>query len=57
MLSFITVAAVKSPFEKTRYETSLGLLTKRFVGLLRSAPDGVRNHYYRSYLTKKCRYK
>ena len=33
--------AVKSPLEKSRYDTSLGLLTKRFVGLLRGAPDGV----------------
>ena len=32
---------VKSPTEKTRYDTSLGLLTKRFVGLLTTAPDGV----------------
>lgn len=32
---------VKSPAEKTRYDTSLGLLTKRFVGLLQSAPSGV----------------
>ncbi|XP_072042657.1 transcription factor E2F3-like isoform X2 [Amphiura filiformis] len=32
---------VKSPLEKSRYDTSLGLLTKRFVGLLRGAPDGV----------------
>ncbi|CAH1773743.1 unnamed protein product [Owenia fusiformis] len=32
---------VKSPLEKTRYDTSLGLLTKKFVGLLRSSPDGV----------------
>ncbi|GFR94437.1 transcription factor E2F6-like [Elysia marginata] len=31
----------RSPLEKTRYDTSLGLLTKKFVGLLRSAPDGV----------------
>lgn len=31
----------RSPFEKTRYDTSLGLLTKKFVGLLRNAPDGV----------------
>ncbi|PIK54944.1 hypothetical protein BSL78_08153 [Apostichopus japonicus] len=30
-----------SPKEKSRYETSLGLLTKRFVSLLRAAPDGV----------------
>ena len=33
--------AVKSPLEKTRYDTSLGLLTKKFVGLLTSASDGV----------------
>ena len=32
---------IKSPVEKTRYDTSLGLLTKKFVGLLTSAPDGV----------------
>ncbi|XP_076456481.1 uncharacterized protein LOC143290833 [Babylonia areolata] len=31
----------RSPLEKTRYDTSLGLLTKKFVGLLRNAPDGV----------------
>lgn len=31
-----------SPSEKTRYDTSLGLLTKKFVGLLQSATDGVR---------------
>ncbi|ESP03402.1 hypothetical protein LOTGIDRAFT_171492 [Lottia gigantea] len=31
----------RSPIEKTRYDTSLGLLTKKFVGLLRSASDGV----------------
>lgn len=31
----------KSPLEKSRYETSLGLLTKRFVSLLRAAPDGI----------------
>nr|KAG5687143.1 hypothetical protein BaRGS_019221 [Batillaria attramentaria] len=36
-------AGGRSPFEKTRYDTSLGLLTKKFVGLLRSAPDGVSN--------------
>ena len=32
---------VKSPIEKTRYDTSLGILTKKFVGLLRSTEDGV----------------
>ncbi|KAL5013673.1 hypothetical protein ScPMuIL_007943 [Solemya velum] len=31
----------RSPLEKTRYDTSLGLLTKKFVGLLRNAQDGV----------------
>lgn len=32
---------MKSPIEKTRYDTSLGILTKKFVGLLRSSEDGV----------------
>lgn len=32
---------VKSPIEKTRYDTSLGLLTKKFVGLLRNSNNGV----------------
>jgi transcription factor E2F3 len=36
-----TFPGLKSPIEKTRYDTSLGLLTKKFVGLLTSAPDGV----------------
>ena len=36
-----TFPGLKSPVEKTRYDTSLGLLTKKFVGLLTSAPDGV----------------
>ncbi|XP_076834974.1 transcription factor E2F2 isoform X2 [Brachyhypopomus gauderio] len=31
----------KSPGERTRYDTSLGLLTKKFVGLLSKAADGV----------------
>ncbi|CAI5779911.1 transcription factor E2F3 isoform X2 [Podarcis lilfordi] len=31
----------KSPSEKTRYDTSLGLLTKKFVQLLSQSPDGV----------------
>uniref|UniRef100_G1KBH0 E2F transcription factor 3 n=1 Tax=Anolis carolinensis TaxID=28377 RepID=G1KBH0_ANOCA len=30
-----------SPRKKTRYDTSLGLLTKRFVQLLSQSPDGV----------------
>ncbi|XP_070534442.1 transcription factor E2F3-like [Ptychodera flava] len=33
--------AARSPSERTRYDTSLGLLTKKFVGLLRNAPEGV----------------
>lgn len=32
---------VKSPIEKTRYDTSLGILTKKFVSLLRGSEDGV----------------
>ncbi|XP_056365307.1 transcription factor E2F2-like isoform X4 [Oenanthe melanoleuca] len=31
----------KSPGEKTRYDTSLGLLTKKFIHLLNESPDGV----------------
>ncbi|NWI43285.1 E2F2 factor, partial [Picathartes gymnocephalus] len=31
----------KSPGEKTRYDTSLGLLTKKFIRLLNECPDGV----------------
>ena len=31
---------VKSPLEKTRYETSLGLLTKKFVSLFHTDPNG-----------------
>lgn len=30
-----------SPSDKNRFDTSLGILTKKFVALLRSAPDGV----------------
>lgn len=33
--------APKSPSEKTRYDTSLGLLTKKFVQLLGQSSDGV----------------
>ncbi|XP_041319142.1 transcription factor E2F2 [Pyrgilauda ruficollis] len=33
--------APKSPGEKTRYDTSLGLLTKKFIRLLNESPDGV----------------
>ncbi|KAL8220735.1 UNVERIFIED_CONTAM: Transcription factor e2f2 [Gekko kuhli] len=31
----------KSPGEKTRYDTSLGLLTKKFIHLLSESEDGV----------------
>jgi len=31
---------IRSPLEKTRYETSLGLLTKKFVSLFRNDPAG-----------------
>ncbi|NXS63962.1 E2F2 factor, partial [Brachypteracias leptosomus] len=31
----------KSPGEKTRYDTSLGLLTKKFIRVLSESPDGV----------------
>uniref|UniRef100_A0A8C3J520 E2F transcription factor 2 n=1 Tax=Calidris pygmaea TaxID=425635 RepID=A0A8C3J520_9CHAR len=34
-------AAPKSPGEKTRYDTSLGLLTKKFIRLLNESSDGV----------------
>ncbi|XP_043566729.1 transcription factor E2F1-like [Chiloscyllium plagiosum] len=32
---------LKSPVEKTRYDTSLSLITKRFIHLLAQSPDGV----------------
>uniref|UniRef100_A0A8B9Z4V4 E2F transcription factor 2 n=1 Tax=Buteo japonicus TaxID=224669 RepID=A0A8B9Z4V4_9AVES len=35
------LTAPKSPGEKTRYDTSLGLLTKKFIRLLSESPDGV----------------
>ncbi|NXE97233.1 E2F2 factor, partial [Menura novaehollandiae] len=31
----------KSPGERTRYDTSLGLLTKKFIRLLNESPDGI----------------
>jgi hypothetical protein len=40
----VPVPKLGSPSEKTRYDTSLGLLTKKFVGLLQSATDGVSNN-------------
>lgn len=38
---FSSTVAPKSPPEKTRYDTSLGLLTKKFVDLLAQSSDGV----------------
>lgn len=35
------LAGTKSPGEKSRYETSLNLTTKRFLELLSQSPDGV----------------
>lgn len=40
-LSVSLLSAPKSPGERTRYDTSLGLLTKKFVGLIAESPDGV----------------
>ena len=37
-LLFLVTA--RSPLEKTRYETSLGLLTKKFVSLFHSSSSG-----------------
>ena len=39
---FLLCVAVtaRSPLEKTRYETSLGLLTKKFVSLFHSSSSG-----------------
>lgn len=34
-------SSVKSPIERTRYDTSLGLLTKKFVGLIRGSSSGI----------------
>ena len=36
----LTLKNCRSPLEKTRYETSLGLLTKKFVSLFHSDPTG-----------------
>ncbi|XP_016531403.1 transcription factor E2F2 isoform X1 [Poecilia formosa] len=35
------ISTPKSPGERTRYDTSLGLLTKKFVGLIAESADGV----------------
>lgn len=35
------LTGAKSPGEKSRYETSLNLTTKRFLELLSQSPDGV----------------
>lgn len=40
-LFLLSTIAPKSPPEKTRYDTSLGLLTKKFVDLLAQSSDGV----------------
>lgn len=40
-LVLLSSSAPKSPPEKTRYDTSLGLLTKKFVDLLAQSSDGV----------------
>ena len=45
--------SVRSPLEKTRYDTSLGLLTKKFVGLIKNAPDGVGTSHYENRPRKK----
>lgn len=37
----LSFSAPKSPGEKSRYDTSLGLLTKKFIYLLRESKDGV----------------
>ncbi|XP_068086345.1 transcription factor E2F3 isoform X2 [Anabrus simplex] len=39
--SFSSPVSKGKSVERTRYDTSLGLLTKKFVGLLQSSPDGV----------------
>ncbi|XP_061158038.1 transcription factor E2F2 isoform X1 [Syngnathus typhle] len=41
VLKIVCFSAPKSPGERTRYDTSLGLLTKKFVGLIAKSPDGV----------------
>lgn len=46
MLYIFIYISARSPLEKTRYDTSLGLLTKKFVGLLRNATDGVCIFYF-----------
>ena len=38
---FVGRCTARSPLDKNRYDTSLGLLTKKFVGLLTSAEEGV----------------
>lgn len=37
---FASTVTARSPLEKTRYETSLGLLTKKFVSLFHSSSSG-----------------
>lgn len=43
---FITLGQVKTP---TRYDTSLGLLTKKFVNLLQRSPRGIVDLNYASH--------
>ena len=40
LVSVNHICYCRSPLEKTRYETSLGLLTKKFVSLFHSDPSG-----------------
>lgn len=40
MIILSAVPPAPSPSKTSRYDTSLGLLTKRFVDLLQMAPDG-----------------
>ena len=41
LLCVLFIIALKSPAGERRYETSLGILTKRFVSLLRSSINGI----------------
>ncbi|KAF6019955.1 E2F3 [Bugula neritina] len=37
----LAMTGARSPLDKNRYDTSLGLLTKKFVGLLKTAEEGI----------------
>ena len=41
MQILLTVVMLKLPIGNCRYDSSLGLLTKKFVNLVEAAPDGV----------------